>query len=349
MFERLRRASTPALDAPNDPTALAARSTLSRPLLIGAKLAVSLGLLWWVLRDVDLSQLGAMMVRVTAGWIALAVAAYAAMLALSVWRWKLLLRAQHIAVSSRALWQSWMVALFFNNFLPSNIGGDVWRVADTSAAAGSKTLATTIVLVDRALGLVALFIVAAIGAAGARWIGVAVPGAEWLWAGVAAGLAAGVPFLVAPRLLTLLLAPLRATGHDWVLERATRFEDAFTRFRAQPLALTGAFAGAIGVQLIIVVFYAFTAYGLAIPLPLVLAGVLIPISLVVQMVPVSINGFGVREAVFVYFFTRFGLPNESAVALSLVATALVMLVSLVGGVVFFTRRTPAAFVGSRRS
>jgi hypothetical protein len=46
--------------------------------------------------------------------------------------------------------------------------------------------------------------------------------------------------------------------------------------------------------------------------------------------------------VFVYFFTRFGLPNESAVALSLLATLLIMLLSLLGGVVFLTRARPAA-------
>lgn len=312
---------------------------------MAAKLLVSGGLLWWVLRDVDLRELGAMMLRAAPAWLGVAVAAYVAMLGLSVWRWQVLLRAQHVSVAARALWQSWLVALFFNNFLPSNIGGDVWRVADTAGAAGSKTLATTIVLVDRGIGLIALFIVAALGAAGARWLGVTVPGIEWLWVGLGAGLVAGVPFLIAPRLLTLLLSPLRATGHDWILARASSFEDAFARFRAKPLALAGAFAGALGVQIIIVAFYACTAYALGIPLPFLLAGVLVPISLAVQMVPLSINGFGVREAVFVYFFTRFGLPNESAIALSLLATLLVMLLSLAGGVVFLTR-TRAAGSGS---
>ncbi len=53
------------------------------------------------------------------------------------------------------------VSMFFNNFLPSNIGGDVIRIADTAAAAGSKTVATMVVVADRALGLAALMLVAA--------------------------------------------------------------------------------------------------------------------------------------------------------------------------------------------
>ena len=65
--------------------------------------------------------------------------------------------ARSTSTSSRGtLTESIWVSLFFNNFLPSNIGGDVIRIADTAGAAGSKTLATTVVLVDRVLGLTAL-------------------------------------------------------------------------------------------------------------------------------------------------------------------------------------------------
>jgi uncharacterized membrane protein YbhN (UPF0104 family) len=62
------------------------------------------------------------------------------------------------------------------------------------------------------------------------------------------------------------------------------------------------------------------------------------LSLAVQMAPISINGFGVREAVFAFFFGRFGLPPDAAVALSLVSTGMVMGLSLVGGLLFVKRR-----------
>ena len=62
-----------------------------------------------------------------------------------------------------------------------------------------------------------------------------------------------------------------------------------------------------------------------------------PLSFVVQMLPVSVNGFGVREATFSFYFTRVGLPIESALLVSLVATALVMLFSVIGAGVWFAR------------
>jgi uncharacterized integral membrane protein len=56
------------------------------------------------------------------------------------------------------------------------------------------------------------------------------------------------------------------------------------------------------------------------------------------MLPVSVGGLGVREATFGYYFTRFGEPLETALALSLVGGALVMLFSISGAVANVTRR-----------
>ena len=272
------------------------------------------------------------------GWILLALAAYACTQSISVWRWQRLLRAQHVDVEKRRLTESIWVSMFFNNFLPSNIGGDVVRIADTAPAAGSKTLATTVILVDRVLGLTALVIVAASGAFAASLFGVHIPGARWLFIAAAVGLVAAIFVIAMPQLVGHVLSPVRALNKPWLTERAQRLEDAVIRFRKAPSALAGAFAGALVVQITIVAFYLLTAEGLSVPLPVFLGAVLIPVSLVVQMAPVSINGFGVREAVFAFFFRRFGLPTDAAVALSLVSTGMVMGLSLVGGFFFLRRR-----------
>jgi glycosyltransferase 2 family protein len=271
-------------------------------------------------------------------WILLALATYAFTQSIAVWRWHRLLRAQHIEVERRQLTESIWVSMFFNNFLPGNIGGDVVRIADTAPAAGSKTLAMTVILVDRVLGLAALVIIASSGALIAAVFGVHVPGARWVWLTSAFGAAAVISVIAMPQLVGHALLPMRALNRPWLTERSHRLEDAVMRFRNAPTAVAGAFAGAIVVQITIVAFYLLTAEGLSVPLPISLGAVLIPVSLVVQMAPVSINGFGVREAVFAFFFRRFGLPADAAVALSLVSTGIVMGLSLVGGFYFLKRR-----------
>jgi uncharacterized membrane protein YbhN (UPF0104 family) len=303
---------------------------------------VSAALLYFVLRSIDLPAFWERVKGMNPVWILLALITYALTQSISVWRWNRLLRAQHVEVEPRRLTESIWVSMFFNNFLPSNIGGDVVRIADTAPAAGSKTLATTVILVDRALGLTALVIIASSGALIASLFGVHVPGARWLWlAGAAAGIAA-ISVIAMPELVgeafNHALQPVRALNKPWLTERAQRLEDAVIRFRNAPSAVAGAFAGAIVVQITIVAFYLLTAQGLSVPLPMFLGAVLIPVSLVVQMAPISINGFGVREAVFAFFFRRYGLPPDAAVALSLVSTGIVMGLSLVGGLLFLRRR-----------
>jgi uncharacterized protein (TIRG00374 family) len=311
-----------------------------RPLLlkIVVRLGISAALLYFVLRSIDLPSFWERVRGMNPTWILLALAAYAVTQSIAVWRWNRLLRAQHIEVESRKLTESIWVSMFFNNFLPSNIGGDVVRIADTAPAAGSKTLATTVILVDRVLGLTALVLVAAAGALAATLLGVHVPGARWLFLATALGAVAAISVIAMPQLVGHALLPLRALKKPWVTERTQRLEDAVIRFRNAPNALMGAFAGALVVQITIVAFYLLTAEGLSVPLPIFLGAVLIPVSLVVQMAPVSINGFGVREAVFAFFFRRFGLPTDAAVALSLVSTGMVMSLSLVGGFFFLRRR-----------
>jgi glycosyltransferase 2 family protein len=302
------------------------------------RLGVSAALLYFVLRSIDLSAFRQRLMSMNLAWLALALIVYAAQQMIGVWRWDRLLRAQLVEVEKKKLAESIWVSMFFNNFLPSNIGGDVVRITDTAPEAGSKTLATTVVLVDRALGLTALLVVAGVGAFVASLTGIDVPGSRWLWLACAALIVSAIFVIAMPDFVGHLLAPLRALNKPWVTERAQRLEEAVLRFGKAPAVLAGAFGAAIVVQVTIVVFYLLTAKGLSVPLPLLLGAVLIPVSLAVQMAPISINGFGVREAVFAFFFRRFGLPADAAVALSLVSTGMVMGLSLIGGLLFVKRR-----------
>jgi uncharacterized membrane protein YbhN (UPF0104 family) len=303
------------------------------------KAIVSIALLAILLTRVDFGRLWSVARDASVGWLAAGLALYLVMVLVSAWRWGLLLRAQHVHISSARLTASFLVATFFNNVLPSNIGGDVVRVADTAGAAGSKTLATTIVIIDRGIGLLGLVFIAALGAsAGARFgtdaIAVA-PGVLWTGLGVAAIVA--TPALLMPAGFMRLLQPLRVLHPEWVDERLGRMTAALARFRETPAALAGCFVGAVLVQAVIVAFYAAIAQSMRIPIGLAALSVIVPMTLIVQMLPVSMNGFGVREATFGFYFTRLGLPLESALLVSFMGAALILLFSISGGVVYLLR------------
>lgn len=304
------------------------------------KIAVSAGLLSWLLSGVDLSRLAAQVRSASPAWLAAALALYLVMILISAWRWDLLLRAQQVHVRVGTLISSFLVATFFNNFLPSNIGGDVIRIGDTARQARSKTLATTVVLVDRGVGLLGLVFVAAVGATlAARGNGVMGPlGPGLLWAALAAGLAVAVPVLLLPHSVGKLLQPLRAIHQEWVGVRIERLVGALGRFRDAPRALAACFLGAIMVQAVLVGFYAAVAYAIGVRISVAHLAILVPVSFIVQMMPLSVNGLGVREWVFGTYFTQLGLPLESALALSFIGAALIMLFSTSGAVVYLSRR-----------
>ena len=318
---------------------------LRSALVLLAKIVVSVGLLVWLFGSTDLTRLWSYVARASFAWLAFALVLYLVQLLISAWRWGLLLGAQHVHVRWRKLVDSYVVAYFFNNFLPSNIGGDVIRIRDTAGHTGSKTLATTVILFDRVIGVMALVLIAALGATSSVSVGEPrllpwpwVPRLPWvLWPALAGGLCVFVLAVRLPGAVALLLHPLRVLHAEWVGERIERIVDALGRFRDHPAALISCFVCAILVQGVLVFFYFAIVRSMGIPVPVWHLAVIVPVSFVVQMVPISVNGFGVREAIFTLYFHQIGLPRESALVVSFMGAALMMLFSLTGAVAYVTR------------
>jgi len=311
---------------------------MSRSLAITlVKAIVSIGLLALLFSRVDVSRLWSVARQASIPWLAFALLLYLGMLLASALRWGVLLRAQHVQLPFTFLTQSFLVATFFNNFLPSNIGGDVIRITDSAKAAGSKTLATTVVLIDRGLGVLGLALMAATGATLMQRMALDPLRPGMLWAGFGLGAIIATPALLMPETVTKLLQPLRVFHQEWVDERIEKLTYALTRFKETPAALAICFIGAVAVQGILVLFYVAIARSMNIPIGFAELAVIVPISFIAQMVPISMNGFGVREATFGFYFTRLGLPLESALLVSFVGAALIMFFSLSGGVAYLTR------------
>jgi glycosyltransferase 2 family protein len=301
------------------------------------RVVVSVVLLALLFSRMDVGALAANARQASVPWLLVALVIYFAHVLASTWRWRVLLDAQSVHVPRTLLLSSYLVAIFFNNFLPSNIGGDVIRISDTARRTRSKTLATTIILVDRGLGVLGLVLVAAISATIVGQLQGHVPSPiwpVWLWAAFAVTIALGIFLVWAPSLFGRLLMPLTAFNPAWMSERIEKLTHALERFRNSPGALAECFAGALCVQALLIVYHLAVVHALNVPIGVWDLAVIVPLSFVVQMVPVSLNGFGVREATFSLYFTRLGLPMQSGVLVSLGATVLMMIFSLSGAAVY---------------
>ena len=315
---------------------------MKRSALLVAKIAVSVALLAYLLSTTDLDALQR---RVRAGdtvLLALAMALYAAILAISTWRWRVLLQAQGYTAPLAHLSGSYLVATFFNNFLPSNIGGDVIRVRDSSRLTGSTTTSLAVVAIDRILGLGALYVLALVAflAGGPEVRALAGARSVLLALGLVFGGLAYVFFR--PGIARRAVSASGLARLPWALKRFETVQSAVHVYRAQVHAVWMAFLGSVALQAIVVYYYFTVARALRIPLPLSACFLMVPLCTLVQTVPISFNGWGIRESVFILYFHQVGLGKDSALAFSLVGAGLIVLMSLSGAIVWTAREaTPA--------
>jgi hypothetical protein len=315
---------------------------VKRGALLALKLAVSLALLAYLFSTTDTLALER---RVRAGDPVLLVGAlvlYSGMLAVSTWRWRLLLTAQGHAAPLGTLSASYLVATFFNNFLPSNIGGDVIRVRDSSRYTGSTTAALAIVAIDRILGFGALYAlaVAAFVAGGPAVRHLA--GARVVLVGLGAVFAALAYVFFRPGTARRLVAITGLGRLPWALKRFETVQGAVHVYRARLAAVWGAFAASVALQAMVVWYYYAVARALRIELPLAACFLMVPLCSLLQAVPVSFNGWGVRESVFILYFHQVGLSRDSALAFSIVGAGLTVLLSLSGALVWTSRGNASA-------
>lgn len=318
------------------------RKRVSRPLVLLTKIAVSLVLLGYLFHTTDMQ---ALLERIRQGdllLVALAVLLYVGMIVLSTWRWRTLISAQGYDASLRELSASYLVATFFNNFLPSNIGGDLIRVRDSSRLTGSKTISLAIIAVDRILGFAALYALAAaaflVGGAAVRHLA----GARVVLLGLSL-LFAFLAFLYFREgTARAMMARSGLARIDWARERFETIQEAVHEYRRNFRAVLLAFGASLMLQTLFIYYYFAIARSLRIPLPLTACFLMVPLCTLVQTIPVSFNGWGIRESVFVLYFSQVGLAKDSALAFSLLGAGLVVLLSLSGAVVWTSRSRQAA-------
>ena len=310
-----------------------------RALWLALKLLVSGILISWILASTPLQGIAAAMRE--AAWPLLVVALGLNFVgnAISVTRWKVLLAAQNIRAGYGYLFQSYVIAIFFSNLLPSTIGGDSVRAYDSWRLGRSKSKALAVIFTDRFLGVLALTVFALAAGLLAQRLAQGVPMLR-VWLVLIAGVLAAIVWtlLFAPAWIADRLADLPVPGAAALSRRARKVAAAFSAFSSNPAALRRGFALSLLLQANVVLYYYLIGRALALPVPLHSFFLIVPLSLAVMAIPISINGIGLRENVFAFFFGAYAVSTTEAVAFAWLAYGLSVLHALIGGIVYAARR-----------
>ncbi len=255
---------------------------------------------------------------------------------LGSYQWGRLLRAVGLPLSFARVCSYYHVGLFFNNFLPANIGGDIARVVDASRHASGKATALSTVVMDRTLGMVALGGLALVTA----WPAMPLYHLEPLYFLLVAFFACGLGLLWATlnaRWLLGLEGVLRRVGLGRWVPRLERVAESMATFRRHPGPLAGLLGVALLTQLSRVAVHALAARALGIVLPLHYFFLFVPLLAVLVSLPISFNGIGVREGAGIVLFGMVGVDRAHAFSLQVVTYLIAVAVSLLGGLVFISR------------
>jgi uncharacterized protein (TIRG00374 family) len=261
----------------------------------------------------------------------------------SVVRWRLLLRALGGEADVRLLLRASLVGIFFNNLLPGTMGGDAVRIYQTARSGLSGARAVTVILVDRFLGLVALLGFAAVALATERGAMTRSPSLPYyVGAGiVAAVLSSSLLFSRSAWIsgrVEAVLGRLRAVLPGGFPARFRgifdRLFDALFAFRGRYGVLARALVLSLCVQALVVANALCLARALHIEVPAAYYFFLVPLALFAMMVPVSINGVGVRESVWAFFLVPLGVATSTALAFAWLDYGILLAQAVLGGMVY---------------
>jgi hypothetical protein len=309
--------------------------------LVIAQGGISLALIIWVLRDVQLHEAFAVMRTARLPFLLGSFLLLFVTYFLRAHRWRVLLKAQGAQARVSFLVLSYIISSFFNTFLPSTIGGDLFRIYDSLRLGIGKTSAATVVLVDRLSGTVALTIFAAGAFLASPHIAATLPALlRWLGAGTLGGLLVMWLVFLPPLRVKDFLAKVTTPSLRWGQRLAQRVFLAFEAFKQQKGTLGSVLGLSLLLQGTIIFRHYLIALALGLAAPLSDFALTIPLALFILMVPVSINGIGLRENVFVFFFALLGIAKPQALAFSWLVYGTAVLHGLLGGILYAFRPLP---------
>ena len=288
---------------------------------------------------VDVSSIARILAASDLRYVLLALLIYCGGQLASACRWRLLLVPVRLTVSYSKLAEAYFIGMFFNIFLPTIVGGDAVKAILLARETGAPARSTVSVFMERNVGLLALLVVAAVAAWFAPAVrGVSLPG---LTLGIGAAYVAANLVLVNRRAYRLVDRLIARTPLAGMRQRASSLYDAIAPYRKHPATLAGALALSFLHQAVVIGVVFLNARALGQVFPLQALAVFVPLISLAGMLPITMNGMGIRDVLYVLLFGQIGASRDLSVSLAMLYLAVTFMASLPGGVVYATRKSPA--------
>ena len=286
--------------------------------------AIATGLFAWLLVRQDWHTTWKNLTLLSGWLIPLALALYYAGELANAARWYVLLRAQSTPVSFFQTVKIVFAGAFVSNFLPSTIGGDAVRIVYVRRFFSGWAVGTASVVMDRLLNVLSFFVTLPFSF---------ITFGTQILAIFKLGQVAGGTVLAAA------FVPAEKEKPSWK-HTFTEVKEALVMWRSHPWQLALAFV--ISWLSIFVIFLGVwvIARGLGIHVALYQVMGINVLTYLLTLLPVSVNGYGVREVAMTTLYMQLGASLEQASTLALI-TRFFMLMETLPGALWLPQILPA--------
>ncbi|MBT3765164.1 MAG: flippase-like domain-containing protein [Rhodospirillaceae bacterium] len=294
------------------------------------KVSVSGALIWFVLSKIDLSSAKDRALDVAPEMLLFATMLFLVQAVIAGARWKVVLSAIGAPLPFIDSFKIYYIGLFFNQTLPSSVGGDAVRMYIAKRAGVPLGASINSVLLERGALVIALVLIVT---AMQPYFMTRVPDdQEGL---ILTSVAVLFVLMVVGLIVLMNLDRLPSRYSHWRVVRglAMLASDSRLVFLSPQWAskiLAWSLVGHVNVTLSIYIL----ALGLKLDVSMLDCLALFPPVMLATTLPISIAGWGVREGAMVAAFGLIGVSQEGAVVLSLLAGILAIVASLPGGIIW---------------
>jgi len=305
-----------------------------------AKLFVTGLFFFYIFGKIDLRQFADIMRGARIGLLACALLTIWLAHFVCVLRWRILMRPVMPAPSFTRLCCIYCIGMFFNLTFPTIIGGDAVKIYYAGKPSRSYAESFASVFLDRDIGMFAMMIIAC---SSVFLYPVPVPGVSIrliLWSVFILFIIGNVAVFT-PRPHRLLSAALRKMRREKIAAKIDGVAGAFKVTGRHPAAIWKSLGISFANQLLGCAAVWIAALSIGINVSLFYFLIFVPAATLISMIPISLNGMGLREYSFMNLFGAIGVAGESCIALGLLSSLLIILSSLPGGLVYIFFRGKA--------
>jgi uncharacterized protein (TIRG00374 family) len=305
------------------------------------KIFISCAIIFLIIKRIDLFEISGLLKRVNIKTVVVPFVFLVLIQLLLALRWRILLGCKNIKIPFKSLLFLQFLGLFFNAVLPTTVGGDIFKIWRFKKKFGKGKDAFASIFAGRVIGIAALI---------GFFIFIIIFNFKYIQS---------LEFNLLPPLLSILMLciffvifwksflrlkiikkVLRAFNLE---DKALEFQKSFSEYKVHPFSLFISFLISFTVLFLTIGYNFLIAGALSLDVTFQSFLIFIPIIFLLTLLPFTVNGWGIREGAYIFFFAQAGLTKEQALTIDIIAVFLGMLLSLPGGFIYLKENIKGIF------